>query len=349
MRAARYVSTREFVVSDGERVDPGPGEVRVDVAYTGICGTDLHIYHGDMNSRIPAPMVIGHEVSGTVADVGPGVPGVAVGDRVTAMPLRWCDRCPACTAGNRYLCHRLDFIGIDSPGAMQASWTVPAGILIPLPAGLSLRDAALVEPTAVAVHDVRRAELAPGERVLVVGGGPVGLLIACVARSAGADVRLAEVNAERRALAARLGLTTVDPTGEDVPAVVEDWTSGAGADVTFEVSGAAAGVSLAVDTLRVRGRLVLVAIHPKPREVSLHRFFWRELTLLGARLYERTDFDRAIELIAAGEVPVAALISRVDPLEAVTDAFRALESGGGLMKVLIDCQSNAHPISEGPR
>jgi threonine dehydrogenase-like Zn-dependent dehydrogenase len=105
------------------------------------------------------------------------------------------------------------------------------------------------------------------------------------------------------------------------------------------VSGAAAGVALAVDALKVRGRLVLVAIHPKPREISLHRFFWRELTLIGARLYDRSDFERAVEMIADGQVPVGALISRVQPIDGVGEAFAALESGGGLMKVLIDCRA----------
>ncbi|HLL69641.1 MAG TPA: alcohol dehydrogenase catalytic domain-containing protein [Micromonosporaceae bacterium] len=339
MRAARYVSAREFAVSAGEEVPPGPGEVRVDVAYTGICGTDLHIFHGDMDARVQAPMVIGHEMSGTVAALGDGVTDFAVGDQVTAMPLRWCGECPACLAGNQHVCHNLNFVGIDSPGAMQASWTVPASLLIPLPAGLSLEHAALVEPTAVAVHDVRRAELGAGERVLVVGGGPVGLLIACVARHEGADVRLAEVSPQRRALAAELGLVTIDPSTDDAVATVNEWTGGAGADVTFEVSGAGAGVALAIDALRVRGRLVLVAIHPKPREVNLFRFFWRELTLVGARLYDRSDFERAVALIAAGHVPVGALISQVQPMDGVNAAFTALESGGGLMKVLIDCRS----------
>ena len=144
--------------------------------------------------------------------------------------------------------------------------------------------------------------LQPAEKVLVVGGGPVGTLIALVARQAGADVLVAELDAFRRDFARSLGLEAIDPAATDVTAFVDTWTDGAGVPVAFEVSGAAAGVGTAVECLGVRGRLCLVAIHPRPREVNLHRFFWRELHLVGARLYDRSDFERAVELVAAGTV-----------------------------------------------
>ena len=121
--------------------------------------------------------------------------------------------------------------------------------------------------------------------------------------------------------------------------MLAEWTEGAGAAVAFEVSGAAAGVTTAVDALAVRGRLVQVAIHSSPREVSLHRFFWRELTLLGARLYHREDFKTAVSLIADRHIPASALISQVEPLGRAVQAFAALEAGAGVMKVLIDCQA----------
>ena len=154
-----------------------------------------------------------------------------------------------------------------------------------------MRTAALVEPAAVAVHDVRRAGLTAGNTVVVVGGGPVGLLIAVTARQAGGDVLLVEPNAYRRSVAAELGFAVSDPAAATLRPLLMTGPTGAGARVAFEVSGSAAGVGTAVDVLAVRGRLCLVAIHPVPRSVSLHRFFWRELTLVGARLYERADFE----------------------------------------------------------
>ncbi|HEY8982275.1 MAG TPA: alcohol dehydrogenase catalytic domain-containing protein, partial [Streptomyces sp.] len=309
--AVRYTSARTLDTAPALTGPPGPGEVELAPAYVGICGTDLHIFHGDMDARVAAPAVLGHEMSGRVVRVGRDVEGWRPGDAVTVMPLRWDDTCPACRAGHQHICQHLDFIGIDSPGAMQQRWTVPAATLVRLSDSIPLDRAALVEPTAVAVHDVGRAGVREGERIVVVGGGPVGVLIALVAQAAGADVRVVELSAHRRLLAAELGLTAWDPAADDVPELVRDWTGDAGADVAFEVSGAAAGVDTAVDVLGVRGRLCLVAIHPRPREVNLHRFFWRELTLVGARLYDRSDFEKAVELVADGTIPAGRLISKV--------------------------------------
>ncbi|MFC9324961.1 zinc-binding dehydrogenase [Kitasatospora sp. NPDC057015] len=338
MHQATYTGDRTVRVRRRESVPPDTGHVRIDVAFTGICGTDLHILHGAMDARVRLPAVLGHEMSGRIAEVGAGVTGWQAGDPVTVMPTASCGACPACEDGHTHLCHRLDFLGIDSAGAMQNSWTVPADLLVRLPDGLRLAHAALVEPTAVAVHDVRRSGLAPGEQAVVVGGGPVGVLIALVARRLGADVLLVEPDPYRRSVAGTLGLACLDPSSTDVVAEVESRTGGAGAAVVFEVSGSAPGMATAVGSLRVRGRLVLVGIHPVPREVDLHRFFWRELTLLGARLYRREDFEEAARLLAAGDVPADALISRIEPLAHADAAFAALDSGAGVMKVLVDCR-----------
>jgi (R,R)-butanediol dehydrogenase/meso-butanediol dehydrogenase/diacetyl reductase len=335
--AAVYTGAGSVLSARHPVVAPGPGWVRLAVAYTGICGTDLHIFHGDMDDRVRAPKVIGHEMSGRIAELGPGVSDWSVGDPVTVMPLDWDGGCPACRAGHYHVCEHLNFIGIDSPGAMQQSWTVPARTLVALPPALSLQYGALVEPTAVAVHDVRRAGVAAGEKVLVVGCGPIGFLISLLATEAGADVVVAEIDPFRRSVALDHGLLAVDPTTEDLGAWLRTWTGGAGVAVAFEVSGAGGGMTAAVDALGVRGRLCLVAIHGRPRPVDLHRFFWRELTLIGARLYQRTDFERAVELIASGIIPAGDLISRIVPLPSAAAAFEALERGGDVMKILIDC------------
>ena len=339
-RRARYAGDRTFTVDDVELDAPAAGQVRIDVAYTGICGTDLHILHGAMDHRVRMPAVIGHEMSGRIAELGTGVTGWAVGDPVTVMPLDWCGDCPACAAGHTHICHRLNFIGIDTAGAMQQSWTVPADILVRLPDDLPLTQAALIEPTAVAVHDVRRSRLTAGEHAVVIGAGPVGLLIGKVAQAAGAQVTILELDPHRRAVAAGVGLRTLDPGTADPSADVQKQTGGAGAAVVFEVSGSPAGVRLATDLLAVRGRLVVVAIHPAPREVDLHRVFWRELELVGVRVYQREDYDEAVRLVRSGQVPADALISRVVPLDRVADAFTALETGGDV-KVLIDCGGEA--------
>ncbi len=218
----------------------------------------------------------------------------------------------------------------------QQLWTVDQSIVVRLPEEVQLDVGALAEPLAVAVHDVSRGRVVAGETVLVVGGGPIGLLIALVARSRGAEVLISEPNAFRRALADRFGLRTVDPMSADVAQVVETWTDGAGVDAAFEVSGVPQGLMAAIHALRVRGRLVVVAIHNQPVAVDLFRVFWRELELIGARVYERADFEHAVGLLAAGGVPARDLISLVVPLERTADAFDALEGGAEVVKVLID-------------
>jgi (R,R)-butanediol dehydrogenase / meso-butanediol dehydrogenase / diacetyl reductase len=336
--AAKYLGNREIGIRETQPEPPRPGQVQIEVAYAGICGSDLHVLHGEMDGRIRLPAILGHEMSGVIAALGQGVTGWTVGDHVTVMPLDWDGTCAACRAGNNHICHHLNVLGIDSPGALQGLWNVNADHLVALPQNLRLDHAALVEPLAVAVHDVRRAELAAGDRAVVIGGGPIGALIAVVARHAGAEVMVVEVNAQRRQNVAALGFEVLDPTTTDQVAWVNDWTDGTGADIVFEVSSAAAAVLGATDLVNARGTIVIVAIHTQPRPIDLQRVFLRELRILGARVYQRTDFERAVELLTSGLIPADALITRIEPITAIVQAFAALETGLA-MKVLIDVGS----------
>lgn len=334
MRTAAYTGDRSIAIQTAEPPEPGPGEVQIAVAYTGLCGTDLHILHGSMDARVTMPLVFGHEMSGRIAALGAGVEQWTVGDPVTVMPLKWDGTCSACQAGHSHICQNLEFVGIDSPGSLQELWTVPAELLVRLPEGLSLEHGALAEPVAVAVHDVRRSELTRGDHVVVIGGGPIGVLIAAVAQHEGAEVVVVETEPTRRARIEALGFTTLDPRSVDQEAWVTEWTSGTGADVVFEVSGAAAAVLGCTALAKVRGTVVIVAIHPVPREINLQRVFWRELRLLGARVYERSDVERAVELLAQGVIPADDLTTEIVPLESTREAFTSLENGSA-MKVLV--------------
>jgi 2-desacetyl-2-hydroxyethyl bacteriochlorophyllide A dehydrogenase len=337
MKAAFYEGKKSIRIGDCTPVVPAAGQVQIHVSHCGICGTDLHIFHGNMDHRVTFPQIIGHEMSGTITAVGDGVTGWAVGDRVTVRPLDYCGECPACKAGHSHICMKLKFIGIDSPGAMQGHWTVPAHTLHRLPENLSLEQGALIEPIAVAAHDVRLGELQAGEYSVVIGGGPIGLLVALVAKLQGARVLVTEVNSYRLQLARDLGLEAVNPQEIDVVQHVNDATGGAGADVVFEVSGSAAGAELMTKLPRTRGRIVIVAIFAKPPNIDLFRFFWRELKLCGARVYEPQDFEKAIEIAASGNLPIDRIISKVLPLEELADGFKELEGGGQVMKILVRC------------
>ncbi len=337
MRAAFFEGNQIIRVGTCEPVEPGPGQAQIRVAFCGICGTDLHLYHGAMAQRLRLPHIMGHEMSGTVQSVGPGVEHFTPGDHVTVRPLDPCGDCPACRAGHSHICQNLRFIGIDRPGALQGLWTVPAHTLHRLPEGLSLRHAAMVEPIAVACHDVRMGEVKGTDYAVVIGGGPIGMLIALVARARGAQVLLVEVNPFRLRLARELGIDAVTPAEADIAALVTERTGGAGADVVFEVSGSQAGAELMTKLPRTRGRLVVVAIFGEAPKVDLFRFFWRELKMTGARVYEADDFETAISVAASGRLPLETLITSVAPLDGLPEAFAQMERGGQVMKILVNC------------
>ena len=336
MQAAYYQGNRTIRVGESKLRAPAADEVRINVAYCGVCGTDLHIFKGGMDKRVSLPQVIGHEMSGEIAEVGGNVKDWSVGERVVVRPLDPCGTCPACKAGHFHICHNLQFLGIDTPGAFQGSWTVPAHTLHRLPPALPLDQAALIEPIAVACHDVRLGEVKAGEEVVVIGGGPIGLLIALVASQTGAQVVVSEVNPFRVRLAREMGLEAINPRDADLPDLIGKRSGGTGADVVFEVSGSQAGASTMTQLARTRGRIVVVAIFAEPPKIDLFRFFWRELRLCGARVYEPEDFDKAISLAASGILPLDRLISDRRPLSELQTVFEQIEASTSLMKVLID-------------
>ena len=337
MKAAYYNGKNEFKIGDGKEPAPGPGEAKVKVEYCGICGTDLHIFHGKMDQRVNMPQVIGHEMSGTVTEIGENVEGFEIGDRVVVRPLDWCGDCPACRAGHQHICMNLKFMGIDSPGAMQGEWVVKARTLHKFPEHMDFKLGALIEPLAVACHDVRLGEVKADDYVVVLGGGPIGMLIAMVAKAAGAKILISEINPYRLSLAVELGFDTINPLENDITEFVNEQTDGTGADVVFEVTASQAGASVMTELLRTRGRIVVVGIFSKPPEINMFKFFWRELKLCGARVYEEQDFDEAIALAAADKLPLESIISGVYGLDEIQTAFESFENNNTAMKVLIKC------------
>jgi 2-desacetyl-2-hydroxyethyl bacteriochlorophyllide A dehydrogenase len=338
MKAAYYTGDQTFTIREDEPREPGSGEVRLRIAYCGICGTDMHVFHGAMDARVTTNRVIGHECSAVIDAVGPAVEGFTAGDKVAVRPLASCGECPACRKGFSHVCQNLRFLGLDTEGAFQQYWTLPADTLHRLPDDMRLDCAALIEPTAVACHDVARAGIKPEEDVLVIGGGPIGLLVAMVARQAGGNVIVSEVSETRLAIARKLGFTVLNALEVNVAEEVWKMTGNKGAEVVFEVSASQPGIETMTEAAAVRGRIVMVGIvgGRKP-EVDLFRFFWRELELLGARVYEAVDFEKAISLIVSGAIDCDELITDVRELEEITAAFRALDGSAAAMKSLVKC------------
>ncbi|MEP3279961.1 MAG: alcohol dehydrogenase catalytic domain-containing protein [Stappiaceae bacterium] len=340
IRAAIYRGNKTFSVEQKDVSPPGPGEVQLDVAYCGICGTDLHIYLGHMDQRVGFERTVGHEMSGVVSALGEGVSGFSVGQHVVVRPLDHCGECPACKAGHEHICHKLKFIGIDTEGAFQEKWNVPAHTLHGLPDNLDLSHAALIEPLAVACHDVKRGRVAEGEDVLVIGGGPIGMLVALVARHAGGNVTISEINENRLAYAESLGFSTVNPASGNAAETLASQAGDKGVDVVFEVSGSQAGVDLMTQVAGTRARIVMVAIHATKPQIDLFQFFWRELEMVGARVYHKQDYDEAMTLLADGLVDCGSFITDIKPLEEIQGAFETLTSNPNAMKSMIRISGN---------
>ncbi|NMH85992.1 zinc-dependent alcohol dehydrogenase [Flavivirga algicola] len=337
MLATQYEGNKTFTVFEKEIEAPAAGEVRIKVAYVGVCGTDVHIYHGMMDKRVNIPETIGHEMSGVIDALGDGVTGYEVGDKVVVRPLD--DRlAQPSDKGFNHVCEKLKFIGIDSPGAMQEYWNVPAFTLHKLKAETDLKLAALIEPLSVATHDVRMSGLKAGETAVVLGGGPIGLLVAMVAKETGADVIVSEVNETRIAKAKELGLDAVNPIKVDLIDYVRNKTENRLADVVFEVAGVQPALDTMTEVAGIRGRIVMVAIHGEKKPVDLFKFFWKELKLIGARVYEKEDYEKSIALITANEIPFEKMITDVQPLSNIQQVFGNIDSNPDGMKVLMDCQ-----------
>ncbi len=334
IRAAFYEGPRKFATGTLPVPEPGAGEALLRMRRVGICGTDLHIFQGHLDHRVPRGGVTGHETFGQVVRA-PRDSGFSAGDRVVVEPLQFCGACRACQMGASYLCYSLKVLGVDVAGGLQEYWAVPAARLLHVPDTLDDDAAAVIEPLAVATHDVRRAGVKAGDTVLVFGGGPIGTLIAMVCRERGARVAVAEVNRFRIEMLQNLGLPTVGPDA-DVVKFANDWTGGIGVDVAFEVTGHPAAVRAVTDVVRVWGTVSIVAIHAEPMPVNLYQMFARELHMHGSRLYAREDWEEAIRLAATGAVNLGPLVSRRIPLERINEGMEEALKGGAVMKVLVE-------------
>lgn len=327
-----------FVWQGGERVAvqevPRPeareGWALVDVAFAGICGTDLHICAGE-HPRAEAPLVIGHEFVGTLSE---DADGLAAGTPVAVEPLLNCGRCTPCRTGRSHVCERLRLIGIDVPGGLAEQAAVPVDRLVPLPDGANLRRAAFVEPLAVAVHAVRRSGLGLGDAVMIAGAGPIGLAVGNCARLAGAGtVFVSEPAESRRLVAEELGFVLLDPG--DPTADLRGRTGGEGVPVVFDTAAHPAVAASITSWTATSGRIVFVGTYGRPAALNLQDVVFRELKTVGCRVYTRGDVNAAVALVADGRFDPEPLITSTVGLEEAPEALARLRSGDEL-KVLIE-------------
>jgi 2-desacetyl-2-hydroxyethyl bacteriochlorophyllide A dehydrogenase len=317
MLAARYYGIRDVRIEELPRPGCGPKEVLVKVAYAGICGSDLHIYRkGMFVSSVPETM--GHEFSGVVEEIGPGVTGLRPGDHVVGDPRVSCGDCPWCRQGKHNLCPQLSFIGEICPGCFAEYLVMSEESLLKLPLELELDRAALIEPLAVALHAAGKAGLSPRETLGIIGAGPVGLLTLLVAKHQVAKIIVVDRAPARLELARRLGADEVVPVFSEDP--LEQ------ADVVIEAAGTEATLGGALRWLKPGGRLVLTGLYEEGVLVDPNDILVKELKIDGINAYERKDLTKAVQVMATGRLDVAPLISQILPLESAAAGFGMLTS-----------------------
>ncbi len=309
---------------------PGAGEVLLKVARVGVCGSDLAIIHGKHPYARP-PLVLGHEVSGIVAAQGPDGAGPPVGTRVTVIPHLVCGTCRACRAQRYNLCNTLKCIGAQADGAHAEYLVMPAEMVLPIPDGMSLADAAMVEPAAVAYHGINRTGILPDDRVLVIGAGPIGAFALQSAKALGAKaVYVADLLDSRLALAEQLGADgTINTARESLADGLTRLLGDAKAvDVFADCVGGAGVVLDQCIALANRGsRIVMLGVLGTEYQLPhLPDFVEHELTLFGTTMYTPRDYRDVLALITAGQIRTEGIITHRYPLECAPEVIAAIDA-----------------------
>jgi (R,R)-butanediol dehydrogenase/meso-butanediol dehydrogenase/diacetyl reductase len=345
MRAAVYYARNDVRVEDVEEPEPGPGQVKIAISFNGICGSDLHeYYYGPLG--IPTtphpltgamlPQIMGHEFGGRIAATGPGVDDVQVGDLVAVNPMHVCGVCAYCRCGATNLCVMAAFHGLMSHGGGLSEYTVvDRRMVYPIPAGLTARHAPIVEPMAVALRAVRRAEVSAGQTVVIYGAGPIGLGAYFACRWFGAEPIVVEPSPERRMIVAGLGAKTVlDPTSDDVVDAVRDLTDGIGAHAVVDAAATPKTLASAFGATRRGGTISIVGIAHEPLPIDPLTLFGTEITVRASNAYA-DDFPMVIEGMSQGAYPLDGWVSTIALDDVVDAGFEVLHQGRA-MKILVE-------------
>ncbi|MEM2299174.1 MAG: NAD(P)-dependent alcohol dehydrogenase [Thermofilaceae archaeon] len=332
MRAAVLYGPGDLRFEERDRPAPGPGEALVRVKVCGICRSDYHYWkHGRIGEFVVRkPLILGHEASGIVEEVGEGVERLKPGDGVVIEPGVPCGRCFYCRAGRYNLCPHVRFMGtppVDGAFVEYVSW--PADFLYKMPAGMSFEEGALIEPLSVAVHAVRRARLEPGSSVAIFGVGAIGMVTLEAVRAAGAGrIFVVDVDDWKLDLALRRGAeAAINAVRENPVEAIKRLTGGEGVDYVFEASGAEKASYQSVKVARRGGVVVLVGLYASDEfQYPVLEAIIKEVDIRGVHRYANA-FQPAIELVAKGRVKVADLVTHKIPLERLEEGFRIMDEG----------------------
>jgi L-gulonate 5-dehydrogenase len=310
MRALVFPAVGEAVMTDRPLLGPGPGEVRVTVTAAGLCAGDLYIYTGK-NPYVSFPRIGGHEIAGRITAHGPGVTAPPLGTRVVVEPFIGCGTCYPCRIGKPNCCANLRIIGVHQDGGFAEHLVAPTRLVHPIPDGLGDFAAAFAEPVAIGVQGCNRGAVVAGDRVLILGAGPIGLASAEVARERGAEVWVADLNESRLAIARDLGARTL-VSGPGLPEAVMDLTGGEGMPVVMEATGAVPAIEQTVDLVAAGGRIVILGLVARGTKVAFPGldFTRKEVTLHGSRA-SADCFPEALRLLAQGHVHYLKIATRM--------------------------------------
>lgn len=324
MKAAVFFGTRDLKIQDLEPRKLKPGEVLLKVQACGICGTDIHIYEGAQGSAtVFPPVILGHEFAGKVCEIGSGVKDIRIGDRVSVDPNIFCGKCYYCRSGKFHLCERLTAIGVTIDGGFAEYCIVPENQAYQLPPNVSYAEGALGEPVACCLHGIDLAGITPGDTVLIIGGGTIGLIMLQMAKIAGAArLILSEPVKEKRVRAMTFGADIViDPVRENFEQAIKSHT-GRGVNIAIECVGIKHTMEQAIQSACKGGTIMMFGLTPPGCEIPLKPFevFRRELTIKSSFINPYTQ-ARAMELLGSGRIKVKQLISQVVSLDNIVVFF----------------------------
>lgn len=320
---------------------PEPGLVEghaiVSIRRIGICGTDYHAFKGNQ-PFFEYPRILGHELSGVIEAVGDGTEGFAAGDRVALIPYMHCGECVACRRGRSNCCTHMQVLGVHRDGGMRERVSVPVRHLL-LANELSLDEAAMAEPLAIGAHAVRRAEVAAGDTVLVIGSGPIGLGVMAFARDAGARVIAMDISEQRLAFCASWAGAdeTIDAGGDDVLERLAALTDGDYPVAVFDATGNAASMAKSFQFVAHGGKLVFVGLVKGDISFSDPDFHKRELTLMGSRNATRADFEHVLEVLASGALDMGRFVTHRSSFDGMIEAFdHWLDPSSKVIKAVVE-------------
>lgn len=319
---------------------PGPGQVLLRIQRIGVCGSDVHVYHGK-HPFTPFPVVQGHEFSAIVEAVGAGVKGIPAGSKVTATPQEVCGKCRPCRRGRYNVCEQLKVRGFQAPGVAQDLFVTEADKIVMLPDNFTPEQGAFVEPVSVAVHSTGRAGDLAGRNVVVAGAGPIGNLAAQACKRRGAaKVLITDVSDYRLDVARKVGIDAVSNVRSETLADASRRVFGdEGFDVAMEAAGAEASLSSLVKNIDKGGRIVVLAVFSEKPPVDMSVLCEHELSVVGTMMYRHEDYVQAVQWIADGSICLGPLESRHFPFEQYLQAYRYIEAEGERsMKVMVDLQ-----------